>query len=457
MRRRVVITGTGTVTALGLGSSSLWDALDQGRSGIAPISLFDHAPFPTHFACEVKGPSGLAKDFSARDFVPKNYRKATKVMARDIELAVAAAKLAVEDAKLTTRATLPEGDSASTYPSERFGCHVGAGLLTAETEEISLAMAKARDPDASPERLRRSNGFSLQRWGSGDAGGHGMDNLTPLWMLKYLPNMLACHVTIIHGAEGPSNTITCAEASALLSIGESMRVIARGAADACYAGGAESKVSLMGLMRMHLAGRLAHAAASDDPAPLCRPYAPDSRGGILGEAGGILVLEEESLALKRGASTYARLAGFGAAQSPPPCIPPHHDSFPSSQGLERAIRAALRDADASPAHIDAIVPQASGVTPTDHAEASALRAVFGSRADSIPLLTLPPAIGDCAAGNGGVHAALAALAIRNARLPRHHVRSLSGEPPRSPSPIRRILVCTSGMGGQNAALILEPA
>src|ERR1043165_8205500 len=246
MDRRVVITGLGTVSGLGVGIGPLWDGLVAGRSALRPISLFDASGFRTRLGSEVSGFSG------AKDFVPKGYRKAVKVMARDIELGVAAAKLAVEDAGLVTRGTLPEGSTdAPTYPAPRMGCHIGAGLISAEVDELTMAMATARGP---PEG--RDTG-ALGAWGNAEGGAGAINTLLPLWLIKYLPNMLACHVTIIHGAEGPSNTITCAEASALLSLGESMRIIERGAAEACFSGGAESKLSLMGVVRQGLAGRLA--------------------------------------------------------------------------------------------------------------------------------------------------------------------------------------------------------
>src|SRR5690606_630761 len=228
---------------------------------LAPITRFD----ASGFGCSL---GGEIRDFSARDYVPKGYRKAVKVMARDTEIAVGAAKLAVEDAGLVTRGVLADGDATpTTYPAGRMGCQIGAGLIAAEVDELAAALVTAR---------REDGGVDMKAWGGPHGGGGGgMENLTPLWLLKYLPNMLACHVTIIHGAEGPSNTITCAEASGLLSIGESMRVIERGAADACFSGGAESKINPMGLLRIDLAGRLAKSGCETDRSRIVRPYAAE--------------------------------------------------------------------------------------------------------------------------------------------------------------------------------------
>ncbi|MBX3358372.1 MAG: hypothetical protein KF745_08085 [Phycisphaeraceae bacterium] len=424
MRRRVVITGLGTVSGLGIGAGPLWEGLLAGRSAIGPITRLDASGFRSRLAAELK-------DFSAKDFVPKSYRKAVKVMARDIELAVAAAKCAVEDARLLTRGSLPEGSTDPwTYPSERMGCHIGAGLIAAETDELTLALSSSLDEQGA---------VSLTRWG-GEAGAAGMDNLTPLWLLKYLPNMLACHVTIIHGAEGPSNTITCAEASGLLSIGESMRIIERGSADLCFSGGAESKINHMGILRMDLAGRLAATGDATSPDGIIRPYSPEARGTLLGEGGGILVLEAQETAAKRGAKPYAEIAGFGASHSTF-----DYQDAENDEGFRYAIENAIEDAGITGADIDAVVPLGSGIPMMDRPESGALRAVLGDRAASVPKVLLCPSVGNCMAGAGGIQAAVAALCLRHQRLPG------GGRSDR----LRHVLVCSGALGGQNGAVVLR--
>src|ERR1043165_5771458 len=403
MDRRVVITGLGTVSGLGVGIGPLWDGLVAGRSALRPISLFDASGFRTRLGSEVSGFSG------AKDFVPKGYRKAVKVMARDIELAVAAAKLAVEDAGLVTRGTLPEGSTdAPTYPAPRMGCHIGAGLISAEVDELTMAMATARVPTEGRDTV------DLRAWGNAEGGAGAMNNLPPLWLLKYLPNMLACHVTIIHGAEGPSNTITCAEASGLLSIGESVRVIQRGDADLCFTGGAESPLNFVRLTRMDITGRTAPTPAdATDGSAFVRPYDDAATGGLLGEGGGILIVESPETAPARKARIYAEVAGYGAAQSGPP-----RDGWTGvdegpelDEGFRFAIENALEDAGLEPDAIDAIVPHAAGIPYYDRGEAGALRAVFGSRLGKIPLITLTPALGDCLASSGGLATAVAAKCL----------------------------------------------
>ena len=224
--RRVVITGIGVISPIGIGAKTFWTNLLAGQIGVRRIASFDPSGLPAQIAGEIPA-------YKIGDYVPKSYRKATKVMARDIELAVIAADDAFKDAGLQSRAYT----DAPTIDSRRFGCNIGAGLISVDLNELTGAMHAARD----------GNRLDLERWGR-----EGMSQLTPLWLLKYLPNMLACHVTIIHELKGPSNTITCADASSHLAIGEAFRTIQRGDADLAICGGAETKVVPMSLMRQIL-------------------------------------------------------------------------------------------------------------------------------------------------------------------------------------------------------------
>ncbi|MDX2114562.1 MAG: beta-ketoacyl synthase N-terminal-like domain-containing protein [Planctomycetota bacterium] len=436
MQRRVVVSGCGAVTGFGYGVQPLWEGLYAGRSVLRRVRAFD----PTGHPCQA---SGEAADFSAKDHVPKHYRKAVKVMARDIELAVGAAKAAVEDAGVRTRGNSEEGQ-ATTYEPRRIGCQIGAGLIAAEIPELTLALAASQDERGA---------FSYEKFGRG-----GMDNLNPLWLLKYLPNMLACHVTIIHEACGPSNTITCGEASGVLSIGESMRVIERGDADLCFAGGAESKVNPMGFLRMHLAGRTAPIEAAEGDEEVwrhVRPFDPQGRGTVLGEGGGILLLEAFDTAAARGAKMSCELLGFGAGHSPMLGGPGE-----KAEGLQAAIENALADAGMDPDAIDAIVPRGLGARACDEEEAEALRRVFGGRLGRIPLVTTAPNIGDATAGGGGIAACVGAMCIRHQMLPaRLHAGAPAagleaGAAAARDARLRRVLVCTGSLGGQNGALVM---
>jgi 3-oxoacyl-[acyl-carrier-protein] synthase II len=413
----VVITGLGVVSGYGLGALALWQGLASGQSALKPITRLNVGATPGLCGIAAEIPPAL----SAKDYVPKPYRKAVKLMARDTELAVIAAAEGVRDAGIITRA-LAEGATATTYPSPRMGCHIGAGFIPAEVPEIAPAFASACD---------ESGAFSMRAWGTihpgqtAPAGGGGMNNLQPLWMLKYLPNMLACHVTIVHGAEGPSNTITCGEASALLSIGESTRIIERGAADLCFSGGAESKVNLLGLVRAAL---LKRTLVGTHDRPL--PYDPASPGSAPGEGGGIIILERASTAAQRNARIYARISGIGAAQS----------VSRGRNGLALAVQAALRDANLKPSDISAVVPQSVGAAEADAHEAAGLLEVFGAAQPSRVLIGA--ALGDCAAGAGGLAVAIAAMCVHGGFTPTGH-------------PARHVLACTGSLTGQNAAAIVS--
>jgi len=456
------MTGLGAVTPMGIGINALWQGLLAGRCALAPISLLDATPF----SCSI---GGECKDFAAKDHVPKAYRKAVKVMARDIELAVGAAKAAVEDARIQTRGTQSDWTAdvqctTGTYPSERMGCQIGAGLIAAETDELALAAVTAKNEEGR---------FDSRRWGTiapaaQSAGttviaAGGMNNLQPLWMLKYLPNMLACHVTIIHGCEGPSNTITCWEASGLLSVGEGVRVIQRDAADMCFSGGAESKLSHMGLLRMQLSGRLARATPQTPPNQVVKPYDPAATGTACGESGAIIITEEFEKAKSRGATIYCEIKGFGAAQGSPRFVGSRDCSLPdgaADDGLIYAIQNALEDAKIATDSIDAIVPLASGIPAVDRAEAAALREVFGARLKEIPLVPLAPAIGIGPGGHSAVMAAVAAKMIAEQIVPpaidEGSTASDLNVSRRAPMPrvLNNVLVCSGSLGGQNGALVL---
>jgi 3-oxoacyl-[acyl-carrier-protein] synthase II len=436
-RRRVVITGLGPVSAHGLGIEPLWNALCEGRSALAPIRAFDARGFAAASGGE------LPEGYDVKDLVPKSYRKATKVMARDIEIAVGGALRAVTDAGLRTRGTDP--DNPPTIPPERFGCHIGAGLIAADLDELTAALATSKDAAGK---------FDPGHWGQ-----QGMQELTPLWLLKYLPNMLACHVTIIHDCQGPSNTITCNEASSGLSLAESQRVIERGAADACLSGGADSKLNPMAYLRQELAGRLATCTVDEDATKKVKPFDPASPGALVGEGGGILVLEAEETAKARGARIHAVLSGTGASQS---WCDDTVGLVPDASGesLADAIDAALRDAGVAAGDIDAIIPYGCGVPAIDALEARALVRVFGDAVSAKPIVTLAPSIGATVAGFGTIAVAVAVKCLSEQRLPARLNSASTGTlaataAPSEARPLRHILVCTPSLGGQNSAAVLS--
>lgn len=438
MSRAVGITGLGVVTGLGIGGEALWEGLLAGRSAIGAIRQFDATAFPVNFAAEVDAA------VTVRDYVPKHYRKAVKVMCRDVELAVIGATQAIADAKMITKGITDSGEP--TFAPNRVGCQIGAGLIVAEIDELTTAFAKARDDGGQ---------FSMKRFGV-----EGMNELTPLWLLKYLPNMLACHVTIIHDCRGPSNTITCGEASGALSIGESRRVIERGDADVCFSGGAESKINMLGLLRQYYTEMIATTTPDMDPQSIVQPFGAAATGSLPGEGAAILMVESIETALDRGARVYAEIAGFGATQSADlSACPPKPDA--SGDGLADAIEQALNDASTQADAIDAIVPMGCGDATYDAAEAAALRTVFGLHLPRIPLVTTKPNVGLCAAATSALDVAVGALCVHHQALPARimpgqAIDGLDAGPAKQrDARLEYVLVCGSGLGGQNTAVILK--
>jgi 3-oxoacyl-[acyl-carrier-protein] synthase II len=429
--RRVVVTGVGAISPIGIGAKAFWENLLAGKVGVRGPSLFDPGGFPSQIAGEVPA-------YKIGDYVPKSYRKATKVMARDIELAVVAADDAFKDAGLQSRAYT---DSPTIQPT-RFGCNIGAGLISCELNELTSALHIARGD---------GNRLDLHKWGA-----EGMQQLTPLWLLKYLPNMLACHVTIIHELKGPSNTITCADASSHLAIGEAFRTIQRGKADLAICGGAESKLNPMGLMRQTLLGRLTETR-NDAPEGAVRPFDADADGTAIGEGGGLLILEEYEHARQRGAKVYAELVGFAASQDTHKITDPE----PTGHSYGKAITKALADANVPPAGVDALIPCGLGIPSHDRAELNGLTQVFGGALERVPLAAIKAQTGSLAAGNG-VEAVAAVLAVNDGKIPpavntRKTLdgRKLNVAPEARDARVNVVVSSVYSLGGQNAALVFK--
>ncbi len=444
-KNRVVITGLGAITPVGVGIAETFDALVEKKSGVDQIRAFD----PGRFSSQI---GGEVKELKVKDCVPKSYRKATKVMARDIELAVVAAYHAVKDAGLKTKCIVDRGEAEGgvDVDSTRFGANIGAGLICADLTELAGALATAVDkPDAPSDR-----DFSLTRWGN-----EGMTNLTPLWLLKFLPNMLACHVTIVHDCQAPSNTITCGEASSHLAIGEAYRTIERGAADICICGGAESKMNPMGLMRPLLNGRLT-TQGNDAPATACRPFDTRRSGGVVSEGAGLIILEEAERARARGAKIYGEIIGFGASVN---CS---HWMKPQADGRSHvlAISKALRDAGLSADQVDLINAFGAGTPEHDLSESAAIREVFGKRAPTLPVLATKGAMGNNGAGSGAIDVSVLAMAMHRGVVPPSvnteeldpacGINVVRGDPIDTHAGVA-ISMASALSGGQSAVLIIK--
>jgi 3-oxoacyl-[acyl-carrier-protein] synthase II len=317
-------------------------------------------------------------------------------------------------------------------------------LISAELNELTAAMHTARGEEGSSK-------LDLRRWGA-----EGMNQLTPLWLLKYLPNMLACHVTIIHGLMGPSNTITCAESSSHLAIGEAFRTIQRGKADLAICGGAESRINPMGLMRQQLLGRLTETK-NEDPDGAVRPFDADASGTVFGEGGGLLILEERERAMTRGAKIYAELVGFAASQDAHSVTDPD----PTGHSYGKAVENALKDAKLAPRDVDVLVPHGLGIAAHDRAELNGLTRALGDELKRIAVAPIKSQIGTLGAGCGA-DAAAAVMSVHTKTVPpaRNTRKPIGGaalnvSAEAREMPVRVAVSSVYSLGGQNAALVFR--
>src|SRR5438132_10922978 len=280
--RRAVITGMGVATPLGLDLAAFWSSLCARRSGVRRLRNIDIAPpFPVQIGAEIDG-------FDPRTYLEKKDRKRLPVMVRTFQLAVAAAHMAMQDAGVTPDNTDPA----------RLGTVVGSGTIPSEL--IEFGRAAQATANCKPMVV------DLKRWGA-----EGLPLIPPMWLLHYIPNMLGCHVSIIHNAQGPSNTVTQTDIGGLLALGEAWRMIRHGKADVVLVGSADAKINAITLVRQSLFCPLSQRHG--EPEKASRPFDRGRDGIVLGEGGAMLVLENLEHARRRSATIHAEVTGFGAA------------------------------------------------------------------------------------------------------------------------------------------------
>ncbi len=367
MKRRVVITGMGAMTALGEGVRPLWQALFEGRSGIRRLSLENGSERWQTLGAAVP-------DFSPEKFVTQ--RKALKVMARDIQLAVAGASLALTDAKL----------DGATVDRDRFGVIVGSGMLNHELEELAPSIQNS---------WNESGELDLERFAE-----NGLPALFPLWLLKYLPNMSACHISIIFDLRGMNNTLTTGASAGLQAIGEAYRIIQRGDAELMLAGGSESKLNPVGLSQYQILGVLSEATG--DPAASYRPFDRESKGFVVGEGCAFLALEELEHAKARKANIYAEIVGFGCA---------------SSKRQETAMKVSLEDAGVKKEAVRYVQACGLGVAEDDEREAASIESVFNGSGSGLRVSASKPATGFTGFSSGALDAVVSTLALKEQSIP----------------------------------------
>lgn len=391
--RSVVITGLGIVSPLGIGVEPFWSHLAEGRSGIAPVDMLAATALPKNVAGEVKD----FTDETAKKQYLKPARKWIKVMCREIQLGVASALLAFDQSGLDINA----------IDHERFGVDFGANLMFSPPDVLQDPCWECVDSDDP------SHKFHYEQWGRDGANtdkASGMAKMEPLWLLKYLPNMPACHICITLDARGPSNSLTMEEASGNLSLGEAFRIVQRGAADIMIAGVTGTRLHPVKSLHARMWDQM--AVGDSSPETWCKPFDANRNGQVAAEGACSLILEEESAAKARGATIYGRILGIGsscaAAKSGQPDI---------RLALANAMRSALNDAAMQPGDIGHINAHGLGSTESDRDEAAAIADVFGSRSSEIPVTALKSYFGNCGSGCGLLELAGSLLGLKNGVVP----------------------------------------
>jgi 3-oxoacyl-[acyl-carrier-protein] synthase II len=357
MKRRVVITGLGPLTSLGIGKDTFWEALVHGKSGIRKISSFDTAHLRSHIAGEING------------FDPVEYidRKEAVTMDRVCHFSIAASELAVRDSGIRL-----DRDA---------GIVVGTGLGGIITDDVQ-------------HQVYHTKGYRF---------------VHPLTIPMSMYNASACHISQRFGIKGAGFTLSTACSSGTHAIGEAYRLIKDGYADVNIAGGSEATLS-QAIFSAWCAMRIL-SRRNDTPEQACRPYSKDRDGMVLGEGAGFVILEELSHALKRDAPIYAEIIGYGSSYDA------SHLTAPDVNGQAVAIDKAIREAGIRPEEIDYINGHGTGTSLNDKAETDSAKMIFGQSAYSIPMSSIKPQIGHTLGASGALGLIASCLSLRDNLMP----------------------------------------
>lgn len=407
--RRVVVTGIGIVSPIGIGVENVWKNLISGRSGIGRITKFDPSPLATQIAGEVK-------DFNPEQFIEK---KEIKKMDTFIHFAVAAAKIAVEDSGLDMNAVKPE----------RVGVVVGAGL-------------------GGLPGIEKYHKILLEE---------GPKRISPFFIPMVIANLAAGQISIMLGAKGPNSSTSTACAAGAHAIGDSAKYIQLGYADVMIAGGAESTITPLAIAGFNSMKAL--STRNNEPERASRPFDKDRDGFVMGEGAGIIILEELEHARKRGARIYAEFAGYGLNADAYHITAPD----PEGEGGRRCMEMALEDARIDPSEVDYINAHGTSTYYNDILETKAIKRLFGEHAKKLMVSSTKSMTGHLLGAAGGVEAAFTVLSIYHGVIP--PTINLENPDPECdldyvPNQARekRIRVAISnsfGFGGTNACLVFK--
>jgi 3-oxoacyl-[acyl-carrier-protein] synthase II len=370
--RDVLITGLGVISPIGVGRDAVWDSITSRRSGVRRLPQLESAGWVAPFG-------GNVVDFEPKELIQP--RKSIKVMCREIQLASAAAEMAFQDARLQD----------TTLDPDRFGVIGAAGVLYCELEELRIPFV---------EWLKQED-FDIHRWSR-----KAMGELYPLWMLKYLPNMPACHIGIRYDARGPNNTISMGDASSMLAVAEAADVIRRDQADVMIVGGTGSRLNITdfiwhGDARLAVNGKL-------PPAAICRPFDAKRSGMVYGEGAAQVVLESRKHAEARGAQPIARIAATACR-----CELSAEGQKPKGDAIRRAVRAAISMSGLAPAEIAYVNAHGNSTREDDAAEAQAIHAELGD----VPVSAPKSFFGNLGPGSGMVELVTSLVAMERDSIP----------------------------------------
>jgi 3-oxoacyl-[acyl-carrier-protein] synthase II len=385
--RRVVITGLGLVSPLGNTIEAFWEALIAGRSGVAPLTALPPHNLPTSFAAEARDFSGAIHDFGPLEGDQKKaIRKGLKVMSRESQMGVASAQCALADAGLAAGKQLDP---------DRAGVVFGTDYMLTVPDDFTAGIQRCIDEQGH---------FDFSRWAV-----DGLPQVTPLWLLKYLPNMPASHIAIYNDLRGPNNSLTMREAAANAAVGEAFRTIVRGSADVMLAGATGTRVHPMkmvhALTQEEVAGNGLEAARAS------RPFDLNRNGMVLGEGAGTIVLEELETARARGARIYAEVIGTASS------------SVASNQGiahretaLANVMAGSLRDARCPGGDVGHVHAHGLSTRSCDEDEARAIRQVFANGSARVPVTAAKSYFGNLGAASGLIELIASVLALGHGRL-----------------------------------------
>ena len=418
--REVVITGVGVVSPIGVGVDAFRAGLAEGRSGVRPITLFDASEFPVRIGAEVV------------DFDPKEYirpRKSLKVMSRDIQFGFAAADMALANA----------GVQEGKLDPDRFGVVFGAEMIYCELSEL----------ESMYRRCMSEGKLNFDLWGEVMAS-----EMFPLWLLRNLPNMVACHIAIVHDARGPNNTIGQSDVSSLSAFFEAVRVIERDAADVMIVGGVGARVNPTS---MSYRGDKDLSHRNDDPAHASRPFDKDRDGLVHGEGAAALILESRGHAQQRGAPILARVAGYASGHEACTETKP-----PTGAAIRQVLIEAMQRAKLTAGDLSHLNASGMSTIEDDPYEAQAIHAVLGD----VPVTALKSVFGHIGAGCGAVELAASLVGIQKGEIP----GTLNYETPDPACPVnvlarerlsigpassRNVLKLSSSRLGHAAALVVS--